>query len=132
MAVAVRVLLALSVIAQVCAAAAIRHRTDVYQTGKYAEFNRAGLLALAAVAVLLLVAFTLTGVSAMWLWDEGGGWGWPCWAAGLLCLVAQCFALESQRTVVYLVLAVAHVVFGLVLSTSVWRTGSLAVHDRSI
>ena len=114
-----RTLMALTVIAQVCAALADRHHTAVYEAGRYAELQRAGLLSLAAVAVLALVASTTAVVAAVRLRDEGGGWGWVLWAACVFCLVSQGVAFVGRHTVGYLVLAVLHVVFGLALSTSV-------------
>ncbi|HEX6343442.1 hypothetical protein [Umezawaea sp.] len=118
MAVAVRVLVALSVIAQVAAVAAARHADAAYRDGRYEELSRTSLVSLAALAVLALVGLTTSAVSAFWLWEERGRWAWLCWAAGPLCLAAQGFAFFGQRTVVYLVLLVLHVVSGLALAAA--------------
>jgi 4-amino-4-deoxy-L-arabinose transferase-like glycosyltransferase len=119
----IRVLVALSVIAQVVGVAAIRNADQVYRASRYHDLRHAGLLVLAALAALALVGLTVVIVAAIHLWEVGGGWRWGFLAGSLLCLVAQLFALHSERTVVYLVLVGVYVVVGLALSASLgqWR-----------
>lgn len=117
MVVTVRVLIGVTVIAQLVTMAAILHARRMFEASVYGD-ERASLLALAALAVLVLVWMTTTIVAAIHVWEVGGTLRWTCWAAGLLCLVAQGYALIGSHLVGYLVVVGLYAVAGLALGVS--------------
>jgi hypothetical protein len=113
----VRVLVGLSVVAQVGALVAIRHYLDVRAVSVYVELQSAGLIALAAVAALVMAGFLVFSLSVAWLREDGRRQDWGLLAVNLVCLLTQVASFVGHHMVGYLVSGGLHVVSGLLLAT---------------
>jgi hypothetical protein len=122
----IRVLVGVSVIAQLVAVVALLQARRAFEVSVYGDRN-ASLFMMVALALLWLVGMTAVIVAAIHLWEVGGGWRWAWWAGGLLCVVAQGHALVGSHRVEYLVAAGLHVVAGLALAVSLGPRRSAVV-----